>query len=325
MTYQYQHIACGGTFDLLHKGHKAFLIRAFELSRQVSIGLTTDQFCQKITKTIYQNQAQRKSVLIRFLKENGNFKRAEIIDLSDIFGTTLKDQTIEALLVSDETKNGAEKINRMRSTLGLKKLKVILFSQVLARDGKKLSSGRIRDGQIDRNGNNYYSLILKIADKRIRQDIRTNLKKPLGPQVTISKKNSRRDLPLVAVGDLTVATFLKIGIWPSISIIDFNVSRERKYANLTDLGFNSNNPDVIVKNPAGYISKKLISEIHKAVQGNKKTIIQVLGEEDLATIPAILLSPLGTHVYYGQPNKGTIEVAVTEKIKDDICKLFRLR
>lgn len=325
MTYQYQHIACGGTFDLLHKGHQAFLKKAFQISKHVSIGITIDKFCKQLKNTVYQNQVQRKRGTTQFLKENNYHKRAQVIDLADIFGTTLKDKTIQALLVSNETKRGANKINKRRNALGLKKLKIIIFEQILAKDGKKLSSGRIRDGQIDRNGLNYFLSISKIVDRPITQNIRSKLKKPLGPKVVISQKLKRQNLPIIAVGDVTVSTFLKIGIWPNISIVDFNVARKKKYAKLTDLGFSSNNPDVIVKNQAGTISNKIIREIYKAITSSKKTIIQVIGEEDLATIPAILLSPLGARVYYGQPNKGTIEVAVTEKIKDDICKLFRLR
>src|SRR3989338_5102150 len=325
MAFKFTHIACGGTFDLLHKGHQKLLETAFKKSRFVSIGITCDKMNKRLSKPTYQNQTQRKKELIAFLKKNDYRRRSKIIWLNDIFGTTLSDKTIKALVVSKETLGGAKLVNRERVNKELGKLALITCPIVKSNDQKMLSSSRIRKGEIDRKGKNYLKTLLKISASPITKKVRSVLKKALGPQVVISKKFSMGDFPLVAVGDLTVATFLKIGIWPNISIIDFNVSRERKYANLSDLGFNSNNPDVIVKNPAGYISKKLISEIYKAVQGNKKTIIQVLGEEDLATIPAILLSPLGTHVYYGQPNKGTIEVAVTEKIKDDICKLFRLR
>ena len=280
---------------------------------------------KRLSKPTYQNQTQRKKELIAFLKKNDYRRRSKIIWLNDIFGTTLSDKTIKALVVSKETLGGAKLVNRERVNKKLGKLALITCPIVKSNDQKMLSSSRIRKGEIDRKGKNYLTTLLKISASPITKKVRSVLKKALGPQVVISKKFSMGDFPLVAVGDLTVATFLKIGIWPNISIVDFHIARQKTFNNLSDLGFTTSNPDVIIKNPAGVISKKIIREIHKAIVRNKKTIIQVIGEEDLAAIPAILLSPLGTHIFYGQPNKGTIDVTVIEKIKDDICGLFGLR
>ena len=325
MAFKFTHIACGGTFDLLHKGHQKLLETAFKKSRFVSIGITCDKMNKRLSKPTYQNQTQRKKELIAFLKKNDYRRRSKIIWLNDIFGTTLSDKTIKALVVSKETLGGAKLVNRERVNKKLGKLALITCPNVKSNDQKMLSSSRIRKGEIDRKGKNYLTTLLKISASPITKKVRSVLKKALGPQVVISKKFSMGDFPLVAVGDLTVATFLKIGIWPNISIVDFHIARQKTFNNLSDLGFTTSNPDVIIKNPAGVISKKIIREIHKAIVRNKKTIIQVIGEEDLAAIPAILLSPLGTHIFYGQPNKGTIDVTVIEKIKDDICGLFGLR
>lgn len=53
-------------------------------------------------------------------------------------------------------------------------------------------------------------------------------------------------------------------------------------------------------------------------------VILVSGEEDLAVIPCILLSPLETLVLYGQPDKGMVEIEVTLEIKNSLCTLLKI-
>ena len=325
MAFQYTHVACGGTFDLLHKGHQKLLETAFKKSKFVSIGITCGKMNKRLSKPTYQNQTQRKKELIAFLKKNNYRRRSKIIWLNDIFGTTLSDKTIKALVVSKETLGGAKLVNRERLKKKLRRLALIICPIIKSNDQKMLSSSRVRKGEIDREGKNYLTTLLTICAHLISKKVRSVLKKPLGRQVTISKKSQGKNDLIIAVGDVTVSTFLKIGIWPNISIVDFHIARQKTFNNLSDLGFTTSNPDLIIKNPAGIISKKLVYEIYKAIAKNKKTIIQVIGEEDLAAIPAILLSHFGTRVYYGQPNKGIIEVDVTEKIKGYILQVFGLQ
>src|SRR3989344_4370579 len=136
MTYRYQHIALGGTFDLLHLGHKMLLKIAFDAGQFISIGVTTDKFAKTFNKQPFENERLRYKNLIAHLKANNWHKRARIIALSDIYGTTLKDPTIEALIVSEETKERADLVNHKRQKSNLKTLNLIIFPQVAAQDGK---------------------------------------------------------------------------------------------------------------------------------------------------------------------------------------------
>jgi len=46
----------------------------------------------------------------------------------------------------------------------------------------------------------------------------------------------------------------------------------------------------------------------------------VKGEEDLATVAAVLHAPLAATVYYGQPQEGLVEIIVTETVKEKFAK-----
>lgn len=318
MAYIYSHAALGGTFDLLHKGHMALLEKAFKIASKVSIGITTDKFCKEMGKIAFENQLQRRKSLVACLKTRNFFKRSKIVNLDDIYGTTLGDKSIDALVVSKETLPGAKLINIARTN---KKLKIIITPQVLADDKKPITSGRIRNGEISRGGIVYKNALLKTSGRRFSEKIRKELKKPFGKIIRINTK-LKAQKNIIAVGDASVYALLKTGIMPKISIVDFLVNRKPAFQNLSQLGFGSANPDVIVKNAPGQISKELIETVDKALKKNHSSVILVSGEEDLAVIPALLLAPLGSTIIYGQPKKGAVQVTVTPESKDKLNALL---
>ena len=44
---EFKKVAVGGTFDQLHRGHRALLGKAFEVGDKVVIGLTSDAFVER--------------------------------------------------------------------------------------------------------------------------------------------------------------------------------------------------------------------------------------------------------------------------------------
>ena len=91
-------------------------------------------------------------IIEAFLKKAGLSDRAEIIPLSDPFGNTLTDRCIEALVVSEETEKIAIRINQKRSEARLPPLTIITIRMVPAENCTPISTTRIREGEIDREG-----------------------------------------------------------------------------------------------------------------------------------------------------------------------------
>lgn len=150
---RFRKVAVGGTFDELHKGHKSLLMKAFEIGNHVLIGLCTDEFVKRMGKPhVTASYEERLSELESFLKEHGLLDKAEIIPLNDPYGNTLTDKCIEALVVSEETERTAIKINQKRSEVGLPPLEIVTISMVPAENAKPISTTRIRQGEIDREG-----------------------------------------------------------------------------------------------------------------------------------------------------------------------------
>ena len=163
----------------------------------------------------------------------------------------------------------------------------------------------------------------KITDKKFNEATRNKLKKPFG----VVKKTVARNLrgSVFSIGDATTANLLKAKISPKASIIDFQIQRKPVYNNLAQLGFIQPNPDVVVKNEAGKVSKSLALEVEKTVKSNfTGQVILVNGEDDLAVIPVVLLCPLGSVVFYGQPNRGVVQIDVEEKTKEKLLSLLNL-
>jgi pantetheine-phosphate adenylyltransferase len=147
-------VAVGGTFDLFHKGHFSLLRKAFEVGDYVLVGLSSDEFVEKVQKPhTVAPYSQRLKALNEFLSENCLSERAEIIPLFDAYGLTLSDERIEAIVVSEETEPQAKKINKKRANMGLPTLPVVLVKMVLSEDNFPISSTRIWFEEIDREGN----------------------------------------------------------------------------------------------------------------------------------------------------------------------------
>ncbi len=146
-------VAMGGTFDIIHRGHLTLLSNAFDISDKVIIGLTSDEFATKKGKIPINTYDQRlKNLESAISKEFGN-QSFQISKLDNDFGPAVLEKEVEALIVSDETSNQGVVLNKLRQERNLLPVRVVVVPMFLAKDGSRISTTRIKNSEIDIEGN----------------------------------------------------------------------------------------------------------------------------------------------------------------------------
>ena len=146
-------IAMGGTFDIIHRGHLTLLSNAFEISDKVIIGLTSDEFAEKKGKIPNNKYDQRLENLITTMSKEFPNTLFEISKLDNDFGPAVLERDVEALVVSDETRNQGNVLNKLREEKKLPPVQIINVPMFLAKDGTRISTTRIKNSEIDSEGN----------------------------------------------------------------------------------------------------------------------------------------------------------------------------
>jgi len=145
--------AMGGTFDIIHRGHLTLLSNAFEISDKVIIGLTSDEFASQKGKTPNNNYEKRLETLTNSISKNFPNHSFQISKLDNDFGPAVLEKEVEALIVSDETSNQGDVLNKLRQERNLPLIEVIVVPMFLAKDGTRISTTRIKNSEIDSEGN----------------------------------------------------------------------------------------------------------------------------------------------------------------------------
>ncbi len=144
-------VAIGGTFDIIHAGHKRLLETAFSEANggMVLIGLTSDEFANKRRGRKVRPYSEREDALKDFL---GRFSAPyDIIRIENRFGFALNTE-FDVLVVSEGTMATGEEINRLRRENGRKEIRIVAVPHVLAQDSLPVSSTRVLNGEIDKEG-----------------------------------------------------------------------------------------------------------------------------------------------------------------------------
>ncbi len=324
---QFVHVILGGTFDHFHKGHRALIDKAFVVGAQVTIGIAKENLYKNklLSQSIESFETRCRSVE-DYLKSNRLLPQSKIVPITDIFGPSITDKTIAAVIASKQTYQNTLLINQKRSEVNFPALKIIIVDDVLADDGKLLTSERIRAGEIDREGFVYVNFFDKTLT--LPENMREELRKPLD-KVFADTTNllqcfkTLKSTMVIAVGDIISQSLEDNGFVPDVKVIDF---RSRRQA-INSKSETRNPKQAQIPNKAGTIDKKatavLQSSFNQHIKTKEKQIIVIDGEEDLLALPAILLAPLNSVILYGQMDLGAVVVRVTEEKKTQVQDILK--
>jgi len=146
-------VAMGGTFDIVHSGHMALLDKAFSISSKVIVGLSSDQLAEKKGKNLTNDYPKRLSLLKSVIEKNFPNPSYEISKLENDFGPAVIEGSVKALVVSEETGDKGIRLNELRAERNLSPVRIVVVPMVLAKDGKAISTTRIKNFEIDDSGN----------------------------------------------------------------------------------------------------------------------------------------------------------------------------
>ncbi len=146
-------VATGGTFDIIHRGHLTLLSNAFTISEKVIIGLTSDELAEKKGKLSINKYEKRLENLTQVISKEFPNSSFQISKLDNDFGPAVLEKGVEALVVSDEKSNQGTILNQLRAEKKLLPVKIIMVPMFLAKDGKRISTTRIKNSEIDAEGN----------------------------------------------------------------------------------------------------------------------------------------------------------------------------
>lgn len=159
---------------------------------------------------------------------------------------------------------------------------------------------------------------------RLPESLRAELARPLGPPLPAGEaaQRARKARVLATVGDVTTQTMLGEGLRPRVMVVDNRTKRGAVPRHVRE-SVEAGTPVVQVDNDPATISDALWDAVATAYSGKQSTLIEVKGEEDLATLPCVLLGPANGLVAYGQPDQGIVLLTIDDAARERVRALLK--
>ena len=153
-------------------------------------------------------------------------------------------------------------------------------------------------------------------------NLREILKEPIGKLVDEKSliKILKDKNKIISVGDTVTYTILKNDIEPLLCVVDYKTRRGPCEEEIVEKIKSFSKKSIIVENPPGIISDELIEVLKVIIENLDKGPyrLEIIGEEDLASMIVLLLAPVDVTIIYGLPDKGVLVVKPTDENKDKV-------
>lgn len=136
----------------MHRGHLALLDRAFGVAGRVIVGVSGDGLAARRGKSPSLPYAERSAAVGALASSRYPGRECVISRLDDAFGPAALERRVGALVVSAETEPQGAVLNKLRAEAGLPPVEVVVVPMVRAGDGGRISTTRMRRGEIDGEG-----------------------------------------------------------------------------------------------------------------------------------------------------------------------------
>ena len=159
------------------------------------------------------------------------------------------------------------------------------------------------------------------------ENLRDILKEPIGQLVDEKKllELLQSEKKIVSVGDQVTYTLLKNDIEPMICIVDYQTKRGQCSDEVVETIKNYGRKTIVVENPQGTITDNLWNAIEillkNPLEGGVR--LEIIGEEDLASLAVIYMASSDVTIIYGLPNKGVLVVRPTNEYKNKIKQVLK--
>lgn len=166
--------------------------------------------------------------------------------------------------------------------------------------------------------------------RKIPKKIRQKLSEPIGPVFDDDKKLVsflQQQKYFVSIGDYVSYTVLKNDLKPFFCVVDYKTRRGPCSKKIVDMIKSFGDKTLEIKNPKGCISDSLwetIKEIFEKIDEDITFRVEIDGEEDLASLPAIFFAPSDVTVIYGLPDRGVLVVKPTSENKGKVKKVLNM-
>ena len=325
----------GGTFDRFHAGHRNLLMSALSHCQMVEVWVTVDEIAREKDSRINPWEDRIEEIRQTFDFDSDRLKFHE---LEDLYGPAPTHNEASAIICTSETISECESINRMRQDEGLPELEIICVDHTMSWDGSPISSSRIRNGEIDREGHCWIPESFESYEMVLTPQVEAELKEPFGQLIPGPEDEPSHAMsevlkltegalgPLIAVGDVTVRTLQDLGRPADVALIDGRTKRQ-VWEGAEEIDSSLYDSVLKCSSPAGRLTPSLLSSCREAISSwsDQKTssMIIVDGEEDLAPLLLHPLAPIDSVILYGQPSKGVVIRWCGEDAKKRCRRLLR--